>query len=60
LQGRTLSLEGLEVVSGAWDFLFDEHPALVLRPDRYIFGVVDDAWDLDRVLVELGRKLALR
>jgi hypothetical protein len=32
----------------------------VLRPDRYVFGVVDEAWDLDRMLVELGRKLALR
>jgi hypothetical protein len=32
----------------------------VIRPDRYVFGVVDDDWDLDRLLGELGRKLALR
>ena len=31
-----------------------------LRPDRYVFGVVDDDGDLDRLLIELGRKLALR
>jgi hypothetical protein len=55
-----VSLEGLEVVAGETDHLFDAHSAAVLRPDRTIFGVVDDAWDLDRLLIELGRKLALR
>jgi hypothetical protein len=59
LGGRTVSLECLEVVEGEMDNLFDAHPAMVLRPDRYVFGVVDDTWDLDRLLVELGRKLAL-
>ena len=60
LGGRSVSLEGLEVVAGETDHLFDAHPVAVLRPDRTIFGVVDDAWDLDRLLIELGRKLALR
>jgi 3-(3-hydroxy-phenyl)propionate hydroxylase len=60
LEGRVVSLDGLEVVEGGWDRLFGAHPAVVLRPDRYVFGVVDDAWDLDRLLGELGRKLALR
>ena len=41
------------------DRVFDSHSALVLRPDRYVFGVVDDNWDLDRLLAELGRRLAL-
>jgi len=59
LGGRVVRLERLEVVEGAADSLFDTHPAAVLRPDRYIFGVVDDVWSLDRLLVELGRKLAL-
>jgi len=40
--------------------LFDRHAAAVVRPDRYIFGVVDAAWNLDRLLSELARKLALR
>ena len=53
-------LEDLEVTEGAQDHLFDTHPAAILRPDRYVFGVVDDEWDLDRLLIELGRKLSLR
>ena len=60
LGGRTLCLAGLEVLEGEMDNLFDLYAAVVLRPDRYIFGVVADEWDLDRLLVELGRKLALR
>jgi 3-(3-hydroxy-phenyl)propionate hydroxylase len=59
LEARTASLEGLEVTLGEQDRLFDAHAAVVLRPDRYIFGVVDDEWDLDRLVVELGRQLAL-
>ncbi len=59
LDARTVSLEGLEVTRGEADRLFDTHPAAVLRPDRYVFGVVDEDWDLDRLLVELGRKLVL-
>ena len=59
LGARTLSLEGLEVTLGEMDRLFDAHPAVVLRPDRYVFGVADEEWDLDRLLGELGRKLAL-
>jgi 3-(3-hydroxy-phenyl)propionate hydroxylase len=59
LDGRAVHLEGLEVVAGELDRLFDAHPAAVLRPDRYVFGVVDEAWNLDRLLRELGRSLAL-
>jgi 3-(3-hydroxy-phenyl)propionate hydroxylase len=60
LGGRAVSLEGLEVTRGKLDHLFDAHPAVVLRPDRYVFGIVDRKWDLDRLLVELGRKLGVR
>jgi 3-(3-hydroxy-phenyl)propionate hydroxylase len=60
LGGREVSLDGLEVTQGELDRLLDDHPAAVLRPDRYVFGVVDEEWDLDRLLLELGRKLALR
>jgi 3-(3-hydroxy-phenyl)propionate hydroxylase len=60
LDGRTVGLEGLEVVEGELDRLFDAHPAAVLRPDRYVFGVVDGDRDLDALLRELARKLALR
>ena len=59
LGGRSVSLEGLELAEGKCDALFDAHPAVVVRPDRYVFGVVDDAFPLDRLLGELARKLAL-
>jgi 3-(3-hydroxy-phenyl)propionate hydroxylase len=60
LGGRTVCVEGLEVTDGALDSLFDAHPAVVLRPDRYVFGLVDDQWSLDALILELGRKLSLR
>jgi hypothetical protein len=56
-----VSLEGIEVVPGtSSDSLFDAHPAAIVRPDRYVFGVVDDQRDLDGLVVELGRRLHLR
>ena len=48
------------MVRGEEDRLFPSHPAAILRPDRYVFGVVDETWDLDRLLIELGRKLCLK
>jgi 3-(3-hydroxy-phenyl)propionate hydroxylase len=60
LGGRSLALDDLERVEGDHDRLFERHPAAIVRPDRYVFGVVDDEWDLDRLLCELARRLALR
>jgi 3-(3-hydroxy-phenyl)propionate hydroxylase len=57
---RTLALEGLAVVEGELDRLFDAHPAAVLRPDRHVYGVVDADHDLDAVLETLGHDLLLR
>jgi 3-(3-hydroxy-phenyl)propionate hydroxylase len=59
LGARTLALKDLEVAEGELDHLFERHPAAVVRPDRYVFGVVDDAVGLDRLVEALGRKLAL-
>ena len=59
LGGRRVVLEDLQVVSGDLDAAFDAHAAVVLRPDRYIFGVVDENWNLDRLMIELGRQLRL-
>ena len=59
LGGRVVCLEGLEVLEGEMDSVFDSHSAVVLRPDRYIFGVVDDDWDLDGLLSELGSRITL-
>ena len=57
--GRRLALQGLEPTEGAPDRLFERHAAAVVRPDRYVFGVVDRDWSLDRLLIELGRRLVL-
>ncbi len=57
---RTLSLEGIEVVESELDRLFESHPAAVVRPDRYVFGVVDADWSLDRLVASLEGKLAIR
>jgi len=59
LGGRTVSIEGLEMVEGDLDHVLDAYPAVVVRPDRIIFGVVDDDWSLDALMLELGRKIAL-
>ncbi len=59
LGARTVVLDGLEVVDGALDRLFERHRAALVRPDRHVFGVVDEAWSLDALVAELARELAL-
>jgi 3-(3-hydroxy-phenyl)propionate hydroxylase len=59
LGGCSVCLEDLEIVEGELDRVFEKYSALILRPDRYIFGVVDDDWTLDRLLLELGAKMCL-
>ena len=51
---------GLERVEGGADTVFEAHPAVVVRPDRYLFGVVDEAWPLDRLMRRLGERVGLR
>ena len=60
LNARTVALDSLDVVAGELDPLFETHPAVVVRPDRLIFGVVDAEHDLERLLGELVRQLSLR
>jgi hypothetical protein len=60
LGGRAVSLEGLEAAEGRIDPCFEDHPAAVVRPDRYVFGVVDAERDLEHLLRDLAGKLALR
>jgi len=60
LGAQLVVLDGVETVEGQADHLFDRHPAAIVRPDRYVFGAVDDEWPLDRLVAELGRRLALR
>lgn len=65
LGGRSIALDRHTFVDDKVDRLFASHPAAVLRPDRQVFGVVDDAYDddaydLDRLIRELAKKLHLR
>ena len=59
LSVRKVAVDELEVVEGESDPLFGNYSAIVVRPDRLIFGVVTEEHDLDGLLVELARKLSL-
>jgi hypothetical protein len=54
-----VEVDSFEIEQGRLDPLFENHPAVVVRPDRLIFGVVDSEHDLDTLILELGRKLAM-
>jgi 3-(3-hydroxy-phenyl)propionate hydroxylase len=60
LDARLVCIDSLDVRVGAMDRLFGEHPAAIVRPDRYVFGVVDEGHSLDRLVSELAKGLALR
>jgi len=60
LGGRTVALDQHAIVDARIDRLFDHHPAALLRPDRQVFGVVDEAHGLDDLVVQLAEKLHLR
>ena len=57
---RIVSLEGLELVEGRFDRVFDSAGAAIVRPDRYVFGVADDHLCLDTLVASLEAKLAVR
>lgn len=57
---RRVALDALEVVAGSLDRVFDEKRGALLRPDRYLFGVVDDETDASALVRALAEKIALR
>jgi 3-(3-hydroxy-phenyl)propionate hydroxylase len=59
LGANVFSLEGLSEVRGHIDRGFGDSPALIVRPDRYVFGCVDDDHDLDALIHTLGERLHL-
>ncbi len=59
LGARCLSLEGLTEVRGYFDRGFEQYPAMIVRPDRYVFGVCDANHSLDDLISTLGAKLSL-
>ena len=56
---RGVALDGLETVEGEFDRVFQRVPAALLRPDRYVFGVVDDTTDASTLVRTLAAKLRL-
>ena len=59
LGARTLTLDRVELVDGELDRLFEHHPAAIVRPDRYVFGAVDEAHSLDALVEALADALCL-
>jgi 3-(3-hydroxy-phenyl)propionate hydroxylase len=48
------------VEGNRFDLVLESSPAVILRPDRIVFGVVDDDHSLDDLIRALGEKLSLR
>ena len=55
----TVDTGSLALVEGIPDPLLESCEAALVRPDRMVFGVVDEAHDLSALVIELGRMLAL-
>ncbi len=55
-----VALEGLAVTEGELDHVFDKTPAVLVRPDRNIFGVVEGDTSIDDVVLALAEQIALR
>ena len=56
---RHLALEGLEVVDGSFDQVFEKRAAVLVRPDRYVFGVTDDETSASELVRLAATKIAL-
>ncbi len=54
-----ISLEDFTAVRGHFDRLFTGSQAVVVRPDRYVFGHTSDQLDLNQLLAQLADKLHL-
>lgn len=57
LGGRVVTLDDVEIVDGTRDRLFDAHEAALVRPDRYVYGVTDDAHALDDLVGRLQAQI---
>ena len=55
----TTSIDNLEEVRGHFDRLFSHADAVIVRPDRYVFGHTTEELDLNGLIESLKSKLAL-
>lgn len=56
---KTVSLADYEVAQGEIDHVFERTSAVILRPDRYLFGVVEEENSLDALLERLAALVSL-
>ena len=56
---KVVVLGGLEVVRGRFDSVFEHHDAVIVRPDRIVFGHTSADVSLDALVGALSDKLAL-
>ena len=54
---RVVSLHGVDATRGHFDALFDHTDAVLVRPDRVVFGVADETASVGDLLADLHRQL---
>jgi 3-(3-hydroxy-phenyl)propionate hydroxylase len=57
--GRLVGIDELEVVRGQWDRLLDEHDAVVVRPDRYVYGFTTEQISVNDLLHDAAQQMSL-
>ena len=50
IEFATIALDEFEVVEGEIDHAFERTPTVLLRPDRYVFGVVEEDFEVDALI----------
>jgi len=56
---RYVALDELELVDGSFDQVFEKRAAVLVRPDRYVFGVTDDETSASELVRLAASKIAL-
>ena len=56
---RVVSLEGLSLVRGRFDRLFEQFEAAIVRPDRLVFGHTNESNSIDDLVAKLAEKITL-
>jgi 3-(3-hydroxy-phenyl)propionate hydroxylase len=60
LGNRFIALDEIDIVDDRADPIFETCRAVVLRPDRIVFGVVDESTSLEDLIRCLAEKLSIR
>jgi hypothetical protein len=59
LQVKAIDVSTLELIHGKFPELLTAGEALILRPDRLVFGHTDAKTSIDRLLSDLARTISL-